>query len=237
MDESSPFYTTKQMQLKIYMDIFGDFIDSIVDSPPILDAGCGVGRFSVELARRGFFVYILDISEKSLKVATKHLMERGFDNFVVYLADVEDMDFFEDEKFEASFAIELLPYVSNPLKAMSELVRVTKKGGLMFLSVEGMYGSIMSDFNIISNELVEVYKTKHKSYTHYYTEETFEDMLSKFEVEILVLEPCHFIWDGIFQRFSDEVTLDKAMEIELMCRKDKLLRNFGRAITAVLRKI
>src|SRR5205807_412055 len=44
----------------------------------ILDAGCGAGYFSLELARAGYHVVGIDISERSIEIARKTLAANPF---------------------------------------------------------------------------------------------------------------------------------------------------------------
>lgn len=49
------------------------------DHPMVLDLGCGRGRHSIELTRRGYRVTGLDLSEQALEKARKKADERGVD--------------------------------------------------------------------------------------------------------------------------------------------------------------
>src|SRR5690348_13390407 len=49
-----------------------DFLEQLLQLPtgaPILDVGCGVGRHSLELARRGYLPFGIDISSGFIEVA------------------------------------------------------------------------------------------------------------------------------------------------------------------------
>jgi len=43
----------------------------------ILDAGCGPGRYAIDLANKGYKVYLADISTEQLKLAEKKIKENG----------------------------------------------------------------------------------------------------------------------------------------------------------------
>ncbi|MCZ7526825.1 MAG: class I SAM-dependent methyltransferase [Acidimicrobiia bacterium] len=93
-----------------------------VDGDLVLDAGCGTGRFALELARAGGGVVGLDIDRSMLVVAARRLSVP----FVV--ADVGDLPF-GDGAFDAAVAITVLEFVPDPDRAFAELVRVTRPGG------------------------------------------------------------------------------------------------------------
>ena len=47
---------------------------------------------------------------------------------------------------DAALAIEVLCYVEDPLSALRELARVTRPGGWIAVSVEGLYGALLGIF-------------------------------------------------------------------------------------------
>ncbi len=57
-----------------------DFIEQEINydqSIPILDIGCGTGRHSIELAKRGYSIMGIDLSESSLKRAKEKALEQN----------------------------------------------------------------------------------------------------------------------------------------------------------------
>lgn len=111
----------------------------------VLDAGSGPGRFSVELARLGANVTVLDTSAVQLDLARRRIGEAGLlDNVEQFLqADITDLSDFADDKFDAIVCYGgALSYVrERRFEAAKELMRVTKPGGTVLVSVMSRYGA------------------------------------------------------------------------------------------------
>lgn len=112
----------------------------------VLDAGCGAGRFSVEIAKSGSKVTLLDISSEQLRLAESKLKEKNLELNVadVILADLRDLSMIEDNKFDTvvCYGAPLNYLLENKEKAIEELVRVTKNGGNILVSVNSKWGVI-----------------------------------------------------------------------------------------------
>jgi ubiquinone/menaquinone biosynthesis C-methylase UbiE len=121
----------------------------------ILDAGGGPGRYTIELANRGYDVILLDITPKMLETARKKIKRAGVQRKVKQIVEgsIVDLSMFADGTFDAVLCL------GGPLshildekereKAAKELVRVAKKGAPIFASVIGRIGllkSILTDF-------------------------------------------------------------------------------------------
>ena len=68
----------------------------------IIDVGCGTGRHSIELAKRGFNVTGIDISEGMLKEAEKTAQK---ENVKVKFIKADAVKFRTDEKFNAAVCL------------------------------------------------------------------------------------------------------------------------------------
>ncbi len=94
-----------------------------------LDAGCGVGAFSSELARLGLKVAAFDGREANVKEA-----KRRYQNIDFYVHDVEDPGISRLGQFDLVLSFGLLYHLENPFRAIRNLYNVTKK----VLAVESM---------------------------------------------------------------------------------------------------
>ena len=107
----------------------------------VLEAGCGVGAQTVELARRspGAEITAVDISADSLAAAERRVHEAGLAGVCFRQADLLDLPF-ADESFDhviLCFVLEHLPY---PDLALRHLARVVRPGGSV-TAIEGDHGS------------------------------------------------------------------------------------------------
>jgi len=96
----------------------------------VLEAGCGVGAQTVILAKNSPQASItsVDISRISLDKAKKLAGRNGIKNVRFETADIFNLSF-EDDCFDHIFVCFVLEHLKEPVKALSNLKRVLKKGG------------------------------------------------------------------------------------------------------------
>ena len=107
----------------------------------VLDLGCGGGRHAFEMYRRGADVVAFDQDADEL-AAVRELfaaMREAGDVPTGAEADVKEGDAlalpFADGEFDRVVAAEILEHVPEDLQALAELVRVTRPGGMVALTV------------------------------------------------------------------------------------------------------
>lgn len=245
-DRKSTLYVLKEYEKEIYFSLFAPYLEKLPRGSLILDAGSGVGRFSRELLRRGYRVHLCDGSALALSAARRNL--NGMKNSALCIrADVENLSMLPDEMYDAVFAVELLCYVNVPEKAMRELARVLKKGGLLFFSVENKLGALASERFVTENNFISAYtknrlSVKNEVHVNYFTKNNAALLIKKAKMGTLFIAGCHYTADGIFGHLAQKADLKNAhsrkrlLEIEKFCRKNKSLAPFARAWAAVARK-
>lgn len=125
------------------------FLDcELPESGEVLDVGGGAGRYSVDLAKQGYDVTLVDASSRQAEVASEKAAEHGIaDSMRVQTGNVRDLRFTAD-RFDATLCL------GGPLShvldtderqgAASELRRVTKPGGPVFVSVMGRLAALQT---------------------------------------------------------------------------------------------
>lgn len=93
---------------------------------PMLDAGCGTGLNLRHLPPGSVG---LDLNPRHLALVEERLPEHP-----IVLGDVEEMPF-EDERFGTVVCTEVIEHVPHPARALSEILRVLKPGGVLIGSV------------------------------------------------------------------------------------------------------
>lgn len=101
-----------------------------------IDVGTGTGQFAIYLARLGFRVTGIDISEKMILKGREHADRCGLD-IDFQLQDAEDL-LFEDGEFDVVVSRNLLWTLPDPEKALQEWRRVLKPAGVLIVS-DGMW--------------------------------------------------------------------------------------------------
>lgn len=96
----------------------------------ILDAGCGIGVFTLGILSFGGHVIGLDISLPMLARASQKV--KGYP-FQIVLADMSTLPFQKDS-FHKVVSVTALEFIRDAEGAVKELFRVTKKGGCVVVA-------------------------------------------------------------------------------------------------------
>lgn len=99
-----------------------------------LDAGCGAGTLSVELARLGATGEGVDGSDAMIASALRESAARAPGFSFRRIGTLACLDL-PDAAFDGALCSSVIEYVEEPGKALSELYRVLKPGGILILSV------------------------------------------------------------------------------------------------------
>ena len=135
----------------------------------ILDMGCGAGRHAFALYRRGADVVALDLDEAELKDVAgmfAAMAEEGEAPSGARATAVRGSAYslpFEDAAFDRVVAAEVLEHLPQDERAMAELVRVLKPGGLIAVTVprwgpELMCWALSSAYHEVEGGHVRIYR-------------------------------------------------------------------------------
>jgi ubiquinone/menaquinone biosynthesis C-methylase UbiE len=150
-----------QLEFKVTMHFLEKYLPR---RGTILDAGGGPGRYSIELARQGYSVVLLDLVPEMLRIARREMRKAGVFRKVSQFVQgsVEDLSIFSDETFDAVVCsggpLNHLLEAEQREKAARELVRVAKKKALIFVSVISRIGLLKT---ILVNFPQEMQYAKH----------------------------------------------------------------------------
>ncbi len=135
------------LQGRIRYAIHKRFLDEFVaDGARVLDAGCGPGRFALDLALRGARLTLVDISQTQLDLARQNLARAGLLDRVeaFHCLDMVDLRALPGESFDAvvCYGGGLSYTCEKHEMALAELVRVLRPGGPLLVSTGSIYGTL-----------------------------------------------------------------------------------------------
>jgi SAM-dependent methyltransferase len=97
----------------------------------LLEVGCGIGVDSIQLAKCGFDVTAVDLTENALAVARENATRSGV-TIDFRLGNAEGLDF-PDETFDAVYSFGVLHHTPDIEAAVAEVHRVLKPGGIAYV--------------------------------------------------------------------------------------------------------
>ena len=126
----------------------------------ILDAGGGPGRYSIELARKGYGVVLFDLSPRCLEVAALQIERAGVRGKVrsIVKGSITDLSTFVDGTFDAVLCLGAMSHLiqrKDRESAASELVRVAKENAPTFISVISLYGVFRTVLQRLPHEFLK----------------------------------------------------------------------------------
>ncbi|MCM1524282.1 MAG: class I SAM-dependent methyltransferase [Ruminococcus sp.] len=119
----------------------------------VLDCAAGTGMLSIAAAEKAGRVLCSDFSKKMLMQSMKNAKRAGICNISFARRDITSLKD-GDNKFDAVIAGNVLHLLDDPEKAVTELIRVTKKGGRVILptylngNVSGIGKAVMAVYRL-----------------------------------------------------------------------------------------
>lgn len=166
----------------------------------ILDVGCGAGRNAVFLAKEGFYLVGLDISATALGLALKRTHDEKTRNCRFVVGTFLKLPF-QDGCFNSAFSSYGIENVSLPKikKALSEMKRVVRKGGLMLVTLHSTkhwrfgLGKETSPHTFLT---VDTMQGKRLEFvTHFFGKEEAESVFHNLDLKILSIKEVPKITD------------------------------------------
>lgn len=141
-------------QARLELEITGHTLGRHLPAPParVLDAGGGPGRYTLDLAGRGYTMTLFDLSPALLDQARRWIAaaEAAVRERIeaVVEGSITDLAEFADDSFDALICLGgPLSHVVDPVdrqRALAEFVRVTRPGAPVFVSVMNRFGAFRS---------------------------------------------------------------------------------------------
>ncbi len=128
----------------------------------VLEAGCGAGRFTEILLKKGAQLVSSDLSS-AVEVNIENFP--ASENHLVIQADINDMPF-EDETFDVVVCLGVIQHTPNPEQTIESLYKLVKKGGYLVID---HYNFVRSSFFRLASVYRVFLRKRPSSFTIPYT--------------------------------------------------------------------
>jgi ubiquinone/menaquinone biosynthesis C-methylase UbiE len=118
-------------------DLFGSLAGSDGD---LLEVGSGIGVDSIQLARCGFRVTAIDLTDNALAIAREFAAARGV-AIDFRVGNAERLDF-ADASFDAVYSFGVLHHTPDIERAVAEVRRVLRPGGTAYVMLYHRYSLV-----------------------------------------------------------------------------------------------
>lgn len=126
---------------RIFKNGISDYVDRLkqygfLDFEHALDAGCGFGQWSLALSQLNKEVFSCDADVERVEFLHKIAVENKINNIHTRQAFIDNLPY-ENESFDAVFCYGVI-FLTPWKKSLSELVRVLKPGGKLYVNANGL---------------------------------------------------------------------------------------------------
>lgn len=169
----------------------------------VLDLGCGTGRNSLFLAKKGFEVYAFDQSRNAIKRA-KELAKKENLKLKIRAWDMTHFPYpYPRSYFSAVLSTKVIHHatIGNIRRMASEISRITKKDGYLFLEVASIIeleNIRKESFKRIGDRTIVFLDGNEKGIVHhYFTKQELREMFPKFKVLELGTQEEHYFLTAV----------------------------------------
>ncbi len=112
---------------------------------PIIDLGCGTGRFGLKLAKSGYHVTLQDLSQGMLEISRRKAMEMGVEDKVEFHhSDVMDLSRLPASTYALAIAQgDVLSFAASPSKALKAIARLLQPEGVLVASIDQTHAALL----------------------------------------------------------------------------------------------
>jgi len=131
----------------------------------VIDIGCGPGRYSMELLKKGYNVTLFDLSDKELQLAKNKIEAENLKAEAYICEDALKLDLLESEKYNAILLMGPMYHVVNEddrSKILSEAYRILKNDGIAIIAYINSWGCLKAGVT----EFYEEYKDLQNIYNY-----------------------------------------------------------------------
>ena len=202
----------------------------------IAEIGAGTGRYSHSLAQDGYQVDAVELVDHNIRIFRENTMEN--EPVTIRQGNAMDLSFFSDETYDITLLLGPMYHLyteEDQLRALTEAIRITKKGGVVFAAycnndatmLQYCFGRDMIRVpryqRLIDFETFKLNSTPREIFA-LYRKEDVDTLMSEFNVTRL-----HYVGSDMLTRFlasavdeMDEKTFEMYMKYHLcICeRKD-----------------
>jgi len=186
------FGEIEEFRYRIEPEIFSFAQFTRYRNQKVLEVGIGAGTDFLQWVRAGTKAYGIDLTEEAVEHVKNRLNMFGLSAEEVRVADAENLPY-EDDFFDLVYSWGVIHHSPDTLKALSEIIRCTKRGGaikIMIYNRRSLYALYKylrfglfrgKPFRSISDIL---YHHQESIGTKAFTMSEIKKILSKYEVEI-----------------------------------------------------
>ena len=206
----------------------------------IIEIGAGTGRYSHALARQGYEVDSVELVEHNIEVFKKNTLPN--ESITIRQGNAMDLSEFGDNRYDITLLLGPLYHLydkEDKCQALSEAIRVTKPGGVIFAAYvlsdgclldEGFHRGNINVKEYIRDGLIDgetfITKSQPKDLFELVRKEDIDDLMSAFPVTRL-----HYVaTDGctLFMREAIDAMDDETFQLYLkyhftICEREDLL--------------
>ncbi len=147
----------------------------------LLDVGCGVGDFLVNMERKGFEVYGVDLSSEACSIVRERLRKRGKTVEKIFNRELEEC-YFPDNYFDVITLWHTFEHVYDPQEILKEIYRILRKDAVLLIEVPNINSR---SFIIFKKYAAYLEIPRH---VYHYSSRTIEKMLNTAAISVFEVD-------------------------------------------------